>query len=275
MARRLFLGVVLAVLGIAGLIAGEASSALHVRKDPPVKAQTFPDPAGDNTAGAADVQGVVAENWSDGTIGFHILLPRDAVLDQSRGMGIGVYIDTDNNRTTGQMGDDYFIAIEGHSGGPPLYELQKYTRTWGRVASPSLAGEFDPTSGLGIIVTIDKSELGIGAKFNFDVWSSVVAGGGVIYNDYAPEQGQFFTFTLGTGTPTTTTTAARCTVPKVSGKTVATAKRALRTAGCKTGTVSQAHSATVKKGRVIKTKPAAGSSVAATTGVAIVVSSGK
>jgi hypothetical protein len=49
-----------------------------------------------------------------------------------------------------------------------------------------------------------------------------------------------------------------CKVPKLKGKTLSQAKAALKTAYCALGTVKKVKSKTVKKGRVISSKPAAG-----------------
>jgi len=49
-----------------------------------------------------------------------------------------------------------------------------------------------------------------------------------------------------------------CVVPKLKGKTLSQAKVALKTAYCALGKVTKAKSKTVKKGRVISSKPAAG-----------------
>ena len=50
----------------------------------------------------------------------------------------------------------------------------------------------------------------------------------------------------------------QCVVPKVKGKKLAAAKRAIKKANCSVGRVTKAFSAKVKKGRVISQKPAPG-----------------
>jgi len=76
-------------------------------------------------------------------------------------------------------------------------------------------------------------------------------------------------------TTTTTTPAARCVVPKVVGKTLATAKTLIVKARCTTGKVTMVRSAKVPKGRVISATPKPGRSVAVGTKVALSVSRGK
>jgi len=69
--------------------------------------------------------------------------------------------------------------------------------------------------------------------------------------------------------------ASKCVVPNVKRKPLATAKRKIVAAHCKTGKVTQAKSATVAKGRVISQKTPAGKKLAAGSKVSLVVSRGK
>lgn len=68
---------------------------------------------------------------------------------------------------------------------------------------------------------------------------------------------------------------AKCLVPKVVGKKLAAAKQAIAKAKCQTGSIKGAHSGSVKKGRVISQKPAAGTRLAKGGKVRLVVSKGK
>jgi uncharacterized delta-60 repeat protein len=87
----------------------------------------------------------------------------------------------------------------------------------------------------------------------------------------------------GTGTCTLTMSGdraatarfVRCVVPKVKGKTLLAAKRAIRQAHCSVGTVTRAFAATVKKGRVISTKPKPGTKLAAGSKIKLKVSKGR
>jgi hypothetical protein len=67
----------------------------------------------------------------------------------------------------------------------------------------------------------------------------------------------------------------RCVVPKVKRKPLASAKRRIAAAHCRTGKVTKAKSKTVPKGRVISQKPPAGKKLAAGSKVKLVVSRGK
>jgi hypothetical protein len=69
--------------------------------------------------------------------------------------------------------------------------------------------------------------------------------------------------------------SAGCVVPKVAGLSESKAAKAIKNAGCKLGKVSKSHSSKVAKGKVISSKPKAGSKKPAGTKVALVVSSGK
>jgi hypothetical protein len=65
-----------------------------------------------------------------------------------------------------------------------------------------------------------------------------------------------------------------CVVPKVTGKTLAAAKKALRHANCIVGKVTQAHSSTVAQGTVISSKPKAGTHLDYHATVNLVISEG-
>jgi Glucodextranase, domain B/PASTA domain len=66
-----------------------------------------------------------------------------------------------------------------------------------------------------------------------------------------------------------------CTVPKVAGKLLAAAKKAIESHGCAVGRVTKAGSKKVRKGHVISTKPEAGTHRGAGYRVGIVVSRGR
>jgi PASTA domain/Divergent InlB B-repeat domain len=73
----------------------------------------------------------------------------------------------------------------------------------------------------------------------------------------------------------TATFNALCVVPKVKGKTLRAAKRALRQAHCSLGKVTKVFSAKMKKGRVLSSKPKAGKQLAAGSKVKLTLSKGK
>jgi alpha-tubulin suppressor-like RCC1 family protein len=67
---------------------------------------------------------------------------------------------------------------------------------------------------------------------------------------------------------------ARCVVPKVKGKKLAAAKKAITKAHCSVGKITKAFSKKVKKGRVISQKPRPGTTLPAASLVALRVSKG-
>ena len=202
--RALVAILILVPLGLLGALSGFAASAPTAGfADAPLKTTDYPDPAGDNPSSSPDITNVLVENWSDGTLGFKVSLPRETAFLLNR--GIGIYLDSDANRTTGQFGDDYFIAVSGRNTGDATFELNSWTgTTWLKTPSASLKAEFHASDG--VLATINKSELSIGTKFNFDVWASVVGGGGVVYSDQAPQQPNYSTYELGVAPTTTATT---------------------------------------------------------------------
>jgi PASTA domain len=67
----------------------------------------------------------------------------------------------------------------------------------------------------------------------------------------------------------------RCLVPRLRGKTLRSAKAALARRSCRLGAVRRAHSANVRRGRVVAQRPAAGKRLRAGTRVSVVVSKGR
>jgi len=66
-------------------------------------------------------------------------------------------------------------------------------------------------------------------------------------------------------------TILACVVPKLKGKTVAAAKRALKAANCRAGSVTRRKARASKRGRVLGQSPAAGTKLASGGKVALVV----
>ena len=75
--------------------------------------------------------------------------------------------------------------------------------------------------------------------------------------------------------PAGSPTNAGCVVPKVRGLTENAAATAIKKAGCKVGKVSKSHSKTVATGKVISSRPKAGTKQPAGSAVALVVSRGR
>ncbi len=82
------------------------------------------------------------------------------------------------------------------------------------------------------------------------------------------------TFTVSATPPPPPKPQARCRVPRVVGRPLATARRLIRRAGCRVGRVRTARSAR-RRGRVLRQSPRAGIRVRRGTRVTLVVSRGR
>ena len=78
-----------------------------------------------------------------------------------------------------------------------------------------------------------------------------------------------------TATATPISTPSGCTVPNVTGRTLAAARRDLAASRCRTGTIRRAYSTKVRAGRVITQKPAAGKTLGRGSRIDLVVSRGR
>lgn len=67
----------------------------------------------------------------------------------------------------------------------------------------------------------------------------------------------------------------RCVVPRLKGKTLLAARRALVRANCRLGTVKRSYSVSIRAGRVISQRPATGRRLARYARVSVVLSRGK
>lgn len=83
------------------------------------------------------------------------------------------------------------------------------------------------------------------------------------------------TFTSSSGGGSGAGGSSACTVPRVTGHTLSVAKRAIAKAHCRVGTVKKAHSAKVKRGKVVSERPRAGKKLAADSKVNLVLSKGR
>jgi beta-lactam-binding protein with PASTA domain len=70
-------------------------------------------------------------------------------------------------------------------------------------------------------------------------------------------------------------TGKNCVVPRLRGKSLAAAKRALKAHFCRPGKIKHAFSGKVKKGRVVSQKPKAGRHLKHNAKVGLTVSKGK
>ena len=151
----------------------------------------------------------------------------------------------------------------------------------GPVLRPRIAGQRIPQSRLTFSV------------LPFDVWSALRGRPHWVFGDGTSANGRRVTHAYRTAGSYTVrvsqadvlgnaTTAVRrlvveepCVVPAVVGKTLAAAKAAIRRSHCRTGRVTGAHSASVRKGRVLSQRPAPGRRLANGARVDLLVSRGR
>jgi hypothetical protein len=206
------------------------------------------------------------------------------------------FIDRDGNPSTGAQapqGADVAVFSVGEPGVPPFFGV------WDG-EDFEIAGEAAPANVGGFSAKVDELGIVPGARTSTWVWSASLSGddddeGGF---DAAPEietgagialDVSFAATTApdpaaprGTptapaapgATPTTGAPAARCTVPKVKGRTRASAEARLRARGCAPATtIVRRYSGGVRKGRVIGTTPGTGRQTARP--VMLIVSKGR
>jgi List-Bact-rpt repeat protein/PASTA domain-containing protein len=104
--------------------------------------------------------------------------------------------------------------------------------------------------------------------FHFAGWSGDCTGTGTCPLTMAADHAVTATFDADP-------VVVQCHVPNVKGKTLAKARRALTRANCRVGKIRKAHSARVKKGRVISQRPAPRTVLPNHAKVALKVSTGK
>jgi hypothetical protein len=163
--RRFFLATLLATAVAAGLSFGAAPA---LAANPVTYAAN--DTAAD-TPGAPDIAGVVVSDTTQGLITFQInFVPGTEQPSQD---SYGVYIDSDQNPTTGDLsgaGTEYLLLYDGTPGGGlGLYKWDGKS-AYQFVSSASLKGSL---SGDSQYFVIAASELGITDGFNFNVAAGV------------------------------------------------------------------------------------------------------
>jgi hypothetical protein len=152
------------------------------------------------------------------------------------------------------------------------------------------ARELDVTPArFGFTAGIDDLGVRSGSSLGISV-AALSEPGGEIALDFAPDDeggaldlpiAYTTTATAATPAPGTATSPQRdriarrtCKVPRVKGRTVTSARKALRAAGCRVGRTRARYGTDVRKGRVVSTLPAPGQRIAATRPVTILVSRG-
>lgn len=164
--------------------------------------QMYSDPAGDATGGAPDITQVRVSNDATGQISFDITVPLpepDFSLSGVRTI-VGLFLDTDMNRETGDEGDEYGYQYLANAGTGLMVR----------------AGEFLPyepatlkhsyTNGV-LHIEINKSDLGNTEAFSFWVAGLLESGLSitedyqVLGTDLAPDGTAVWAYTLTEPTP--------------------------------------------------------------------------
>jgi hypothetical protein len=238
----------LALAGAVGLsVAGSGSAAV------------LQDPAGDSGA-APDVTSVTVTNDARGRITFRLALAnRPGGLEASDAAHdlVYVFLNTDRNASTGDVdGDDYLLQLAGDGFGVARWGGSGYTV----LAIPSARAT---RNGGTVALTIASEHLDGTRGFRLSVVSVRIAGAALQSGETAPDTGRW-TYAL----------TRYCVAPKVTGRTLAAAKRAIRAADCAVGNVTQ-RAATATRGRVIAQSPKAGATRPRGARVHLVVSRGR
>jgi len=253
---------------------------------------SFTDPANDLEGVGPDLTALTVSVDAACTFAFDPGLA-DLTLDDV----VFTYIDRDGNPATGETGffGSDLLTLTVSDGRESATMLAWWDGT-DYVPDASTIIETAPAPG-GFSFPVDRLGIPPGATPGFLV--GVVRMGETDFGvDVAPDSGTPFTLPVNyegapvvpalptpetPETPETpsplpivppTTLGPGCTVPKVSGRSLAVAKRRLSASGCsRAATVTRRYSATVRKGRVIGTLP--GSGVRTTKKVKLIVSKGK
>lgn len=266
-----------------------AAPATCVRATPAVV--TLADGPSDAETGAPELSAVRAAVNADCTVtvrltvdGRDALRPDDALL---------VYLNTDGNTDTGARsfgGADQGVGLVADEDGPGYLALLGAWDAAAEAIDFENARELDVTrTGFGFTAGIDELGVRSGSALGISV-AALSEPDGEIALDFAPddEGGALtlpiaYTTTATAATPAPGTTGApqrgdlvrrTCKVPRVKGRTVTAARRAIRAAGCRVGRTRARYGTGVRKGRAVATLPAAGSRIAATRPVTILVSRG-
>jgi hypothetical protein len=152
-------------------------------------AAVFPDPAGDHDA-APDISSIRVTDAKNGWVSFAIATPNYVTLPAESLVGIS--IDADNVRGTGDAGADVRITLVGGE-----FELERWSanaKRWVSDSSPTRVR----SRNTGGVVTIDvhRSELGGRPRLGFSVVTADInsAASSILGFDLAPDDARFFTY---------------------------------------------------------------------------------
>jgi hypothetical protein len=229
---------------------------------------TFSDVTGDVMAGGApDITAVRVENDDSGEI---IIQVRYTPRSPQASDFVGVFLDTDQNVLTGKhRGAEWALALSGSdgtlgSGGAAICRAAPEIDC--RVPQGSYRASY---SGEAATFTLNRSQIEVDDGFDFWVGTSAPHPNDPADRDFdfAPGDVTLFRYVVAIAPP--------CVVPNVKGKTLAASRSALGRANCTVGAIARRRSSTVAKGRVISSRPRAGSQLPSKGKVDLVVSAGR
>jgi len=152
---------VVALPTAAGALPSGAASPVGIAAN----SQTYQDSTGENPA-APDITTLTVSNDDAGIVSFKVDVPNRPALGQD--MVIDLFVDTDNNNTTGSPefgGTDYVVELIQGEVNLFKWDGTNFTRRFGDPPAISLSFSYQS----GVTIRISAAELGNTARFNFFV----------------------------------------------------------------------------------------------------------
>jgi len=151
----------------------------------------FSDPTNDEDA-APDIASIRVSDAKNGWVSFAISTPNYATLPGES--IVGLVIDTDNRRSTGDSGADVRVTSVGGE-----WELERWissTKNWNPDGAPTRVRV--RSAGGVVTVEVHRSELGGRSRLGFSVVTADIntSADTVVGVDVAPDDGAFFTYTF-------------------------------------------------------------------------------
>jgi hypothetical protein len=284
---RLFIRLAaLAAIALTGVAAPPAMAAPATCVSATPAVVTLDDGASDGEPGAPELGAVRAQVNADCTVTVRLTVNNRPALRADD--ALLVYLNTDGNPATGARsfgGGDQGVGIVSDEDGPGYLALLGAWDPKAEAIDFENARELDVTpTGFGFTAGIDELRLRSGSSLGISV-AGLSEPDGEIALDFAPddEGGSLslpiaYTTTATAAGPGTTVEPQRgqlvrrtCKVPRVKGRTITAARRAIRAAGCRVGRTRARYGTDVRRGRVVSTLPSPGARIAATRPVTILV----
>jgi hypothetical protein len=253
LALALWVGTGLGVTIADGATAGELLTAAN--------GVTYPDAVGDSGL-APDIETIRVENDDSGLIIIQVRFR--ARLQVEATDFVGVFVNSDRDPNTGsETGAEWALALSG-SGGALLCRVAPSIDC--AVPQGAFRAAYTPEAAT---FTLNRGDIEVADGFDFWVGTSAprVDDPSMRDFDFAPEGAALFPYDVLISPP--------CIVPNVKKKTLLASRSALAKANCTLGRITRRVSATVAKGRVISSRPRAGTRLPNKGKVDLVVSKGR